>query len=160
MLSEAAARGLLLRTPDDEPLDGRTLSLGGRPTLNFGSCSYLGLELDPRMQAAVCAAVMRYGTQFSSSRTYMSAPLYPELEETLQRMFGGHVLVVPSTSLGHIAALPVLIGSDDAVVLDQQVHHSVQSAVNQLRPQGTTIELIRHSDLVQLDETVGRLAPS
>jgi len=75
MLTEAAGRGLLLRTPDDEPLDGRTLSLAGRSTLNFGSCSYLGLELDPRMREAVCAAVMRYGTQFSSSRTYMSAPL-------------------------------------------------------------------------------------
>jgi 7-keto-8-aminopelargonate synthetase-like enzyme len=157
MLTEAAERGLLMRTPDDGPLDGRTLSFDGRSTLNFGSCSYLGLELDPRMKAAVCAAVMRYGTQFSSSRTYMSAPLYPELEETLGVMFGGHVLVAPSTSLGHVAALPVLIGSDDAVVLDQQVHHSVQSAVNQLRPQGTTVELIRHSDLEQLDETISRL---
>jgi 7-keto-8-aminopelargonate synthetase-like enzyme len=159
MITEAARRGLLLRTPDDEPLDGRTLSLAGRSTLNFGSCSYLGLELDPRMQEAVCAAVMRYGTQFSSSRTYMSAPLYPELEESLELMSGGHVLVVPSTSLGHVAALPVLIGSGDAVVLDQQVHHSVQSAVNQLRPQGTTVELIRHSDLDQLEETIARLAP-
>jgi 7-keto-8-aminopelargonate synthetase-like enzyme len=159
MLTQAAGRGLLLRTPDDEPLDGRTLSLGGRKTLNFGSCSYLGIELDPRMREAVCAAVMRYGTQFSSSRTYMSAPLYPQLEESLELMFGGHVLVVPSTSLGHIAALPVLIGSDDAVVLDQQVHHSVQSAVNQLRPQGTTVELIRHSDIDQLEETIARLAP-
>jgi 7-keto-8-aminopelargonate synthetase-like enzyme len=157
MLTEAAGRGLLMRTPDDGPLDGRTLSLGGRPTLNFGSCSYLGLEIDPRMKEAVCEAVMRYGTQFSSSRTYMSAPLYPELEETLGLMFGGHVLVVPSTSLGHIAALPVLIGSDDAVVLDQQVHHSVQSAVNQLRPQGTTVELVRHSDMEQLEETISRL---
>lgn len=159
MLTEAAGQGLLLRTPDDEPLDGRTLSLGGRRTLNFGSCSYLGLELDPRMREAVCAAVMRYGTQFSSSRTYMSAPLYPKLEESLGLMFGGHVLMVPSTSLGHIAALPVLVGSDDAVVLDQQVHHSVQSAVNQLRPQGTTVELIRHSELGQLEETIARLAP-
>ena len=74
------------------------------------------------MREAVCAAVMRYGTQFSSSRTYMSAPLYPELEERLELMSGGHVLVVPSTSLGHVAALPVLIGARDAVVLDQQVH--------------------------------------
>jgi 7-keto-8-aminopelargonate synthetase-like enzyme len=159
MLTEAAGRGLLLRTPDDEPLDGRTLSLDGRPMLNFGSCSYLGLELDSRMREAVCEAVMRYGTQFSSSRTYMSAPLYPQLEESLELMFGGHVLVVPSTSLGHVAALPVLVGADDAVVLDQQVHQSVQSAVNQLRPQGTTVELIRHSDLNQLEETVKRLAP-
>jgi 7-keto-8-aminopelargonate synthetase-like enzyme len=159
MITEAAEQGLLLLTPDDEPTDGRTLSLDGRSRLNFGSCSYLGLELDPRMREAVCAAVMRYGTQFSASRTYMSAPLYPQLEESLGLMFGAHVLVVPSTSMGHIAALPVLIGAGDAVVLDQQVHHSVQSAVNQLRPQGTTVELIRHSDMDQLEETIVRLAP-
>jgi hypothetical protein len=30
--------------------------------------------------------------------------------------------------------------------------------VNQLRPQGTTVELIRHSDLEQLEETISRLA--
>jgi 7-keto-8-aminopelargonate synthetase-like enzyme len=159
MVTEAAGRGLLMRTPDDLPLDGRTLSLQGRSTLNFGSCSYLGLEFDPRIRDAVCAAATRYGTQFSSSRAYMSAPLYPELEGSLERIFGGHVLVVPSTSMGHIAALPVLIGSHDAVVLDQQVHHSVQSAVNQLRPQGTTVELIRHNRLDQLEETIERLAP-
>jgi 7-keto-8-aminopelargonate synthetase-like enzyme len=159
MVTEAAGRGLLMRTPDDLPLDGRTLSLQGRSTLNFGSCSYLGLEFDPRIRDAVWAAATRYGTQFSSSRAYMSAPLYPELERSLERIFGGHVLVVPSTSMGHIAALPVLIGSHDAVVLDQQVHHSVQSAVNQLRPQGTTVELIRHNRLDQLEETIERLAP-
>src|SRR5438093_6668755 len=158
MLTEAASRGLLLRTPDDAPLDGRTVSLDGRPRLNFGSCSYLGLELDPRMREGVCAAVMRYGTQFSSSRSYLSAPPYPELEALLAEMFGGHVLVAPSTSLGHLAALPVLVESGDAVVLDQQVHQSVHMATNQLRVQGTAVEVIRHNRMDQLEEAIERLA--
>ena len=99
VLSGAAERGLLMRTPDDEPLDGRTVSLDGRRQINFGSCSYLGLEMDPRMRAAVCDAVMRYGTQFSASRGYLSAPPYEALEARLGEMFGGHALVAPSTSL-------------------------------------------------------------
>src|SRR3954466_5198487 len=122
MLTEAAGKGLLQRTPDDGPLDGRHLVLDGRSTLNFGSCSYLGLELDPRLREAVVDAVRRYGTQFSSSRSYLQAPPYLQLEAMLEEAFGGPVIVTPSTSLGHLAALPVLVASTDAVVLDQQVH--------------------------------------
>jgi 7-keto-8-aminopelargonate synthetase-like enzyme len=159
VLTEAAGKGLLQLDPDDGPLDGRTISLDGRPRLNFGSCSYLGLELDPRMQAAVVEAVMRYGTQFSSSRGYMSSPQYRQLEPLLGEMFGGHVLVTPTTSLGHLSALPVLVDSNDAVILDHQVHASVQMAANQLRVKGTTVELIRHNNIERLEAMIERLAP-
>ena len=113
VLTEAAGKGLLQLSPDDiAPLDGRTLSLNGREVISFGSCSYLGLELDPRMKQATIDAVLRYGTQFSSSRGYLSSPQYIELEALLSEMFGGHVLVTPTTSLGHLSTLPVLVDSD------------------------------------------------
>ena len=113
VLTEAAGKGLLQLSPDDAgPLDGRTLSLNGREVVSFGSCSYLGLELDPRMKQATIDAVLRYGTQFSSSRGYLSSPQYIELEALLSEMFGGHVLVTPTTSLGHLSVLPVLVGLD------------------------------------------------
>jgi 7-keto-8-aminopelargonate synthetase-like enzyme len=156
MLTEPADRGLLLQTVDDEPLNGRTISLSGKERLNFGSCSYLGLEMDERMRRAVCDAVMRYGTQFSSSRSYISAPLYTQVEERLSEMFGGHVLVAPSTTLGHLAAIPVLAGENDAILLDQQVHHSVHLAVNQARTQGSTVDVLRHDDLDALEEAIER----
>jgi 7-keto-8-aminopelargonate synthetase-like enzyme len=160
VLSEAADRGLLMRTVDEhDALDGRTVRLDGRTLVNFGSCSYLGLELDPRMRQGVVDAVMRYGTQFSASRGYLSAPPYPELEARLSAMFGGHVLVTPTTSLGHVAALPVLIGADDGAILDQQVHASVQTAANHLRVQGTTVEMIRHNRVDRLERMIERLAP-
>lgn len=158
MMNEAVTKELLLRTADDVPLDGRTLGFDGRSLLNFASCSYLGLELDPRMRAGVCDAVMRYGTQFSSSRSYVQAPAYIDLEERLGEMFGGHVLVVPSTTMGHVCALPILVGSGDAVIVDQMVHHSVQMALNHLRVQGTTVEMIRHSDMDALEAALERHA--
>jgi 7-keto-8-aminopelargonate synthetase-like enzyme len=159
VVSEAAARGLAMQTADDAPLDGRVISLSGRDRVNFGSCSYLGLELDPRMREGVFAATARYGTQFSSSRAYVSAPPYRELEARLDAMFGGHALLMPTTSLGHLATLPVLVGSGDAVVLDQQVHASVQLAANQLRLQGTAVEMIRHNRMDRLERMIERLAP-
>ena len=152
MFTSALDQRLVLRTADDAELDGRTLSFEGQPMLNFGSCSYLGLELDPRMRKGVIDAVMRYGTQFSSSRMYVQAPPYPAVERLLSRIFGGEVLMVPSTSLGHVAALPVIIGSGDTVVVDQMVHQSVQMAVDHVRAQGSTVEMIRHSAIEQIEK--------
>ncbi len=159
MYSSALEKRLVLRTADDDELDGRTVSFEGQPMLNFGSCSYLGLELDARMRQAVIDAVMRYGTQFSSSRTYMQAPPYPALEALLSEMFGGEVLMASSTSLGHVAALPVIIGSGDTVVVDQMVHHSVQMALNHVRAQGSSIEMIRHSAIDRLERILKRVPP-
>ncbi len=116
-----------------------------------------GLEMDPRLKEGVCDAVHRYGTQFSSSRSYVSAPAYGELEERLSELFGGFALVAPSTSLGHLATMPVLIGGTDAVILDQQVHHSGHAAVNPLRTQGTTAEVVRHNDVVLLEQRIEEL---
>ena len=93
VLTEAAGKGLLQLEPDDGVLDGRTISFDGREVVSFGSCSYLGLELDDRLKQATIDAVLRYGTQFSSSRGYLSSPQYIELEALLGEMFGGHVLV-------------------------------------------------------------------
>jgi 7-keto-8-aminopelargonate synthetase-like enzyme len=159
-VSEVVSKGLLQLSPDDAAFDGRTISFDGRPHLNFGSCSYLGLELDERLRDAAIDAVTRYGTQFSSSRAYVSSPQYAELEPLLDEVFGGHTLVVPTTSLGHLATLPVLVGSSDAVLLDHQVHASVQMAANQLRVQGSRVELIRHNHLERLEAMIERLAPT
>lgn len=160
VVTEAVGKGLLQLTPDDAAFDGRTISLDGRSLVNFGSCSYLGLELDPRLREATIDAVTRYGTQFSSSRAYLSSPQYAELEALLDEVFGGHALVVPTTTLGHLATLPVLVESTDAVLLDHQVHASVQMAANQLRVKGATVELIRHNDLERVEAMIERLAPS
>lgn len=158
IFTDAADRGLMLRSVEDDVLDGRSITLQGRELVSFGSCSYLGLEMDDRLRAGVVDAVTRYGTQFSSSRSYISAPAYAALEDRLSELFGSPTMVAASTSLGHLSVLPVVVDSRDAVILDQQVHHSVHLAVNQLRTQGVAVEVVRHNRMDLLEERVEALS--
>ena len=155
---EARDRGLFFQHAEDARLEGRTVTINGRRLLSFGSCSYLGLEFHPRLVAGVCDAVMRFGTQFSCSRGYLSAPLYQELEETLGEIFEAHVLVAPTTTLAHQAAFDALMTEKDAIVLDHQVHQSVQQAANLARARGTLVQLVRHEELGKAREVVAGLA--
>jgi len=157
IFAEMSERGLAMRTAEDSSLDGRTVRLEGRPRINFGSCSYLGLELDPRVRAGAIEAVEKYGTQFSSSRSYLSAPPYRELESLLDHLFGGCAVITPNTTLAHLSGLPVLIHEEDAVVLDHQVHHSVRMGAELLRPHGIPIEVLPHNDVDRLEQRIREL---
>ncbi|MDO9046423.1 MAG: aminotransferase class I/II-fold pyridoxal phosphate-dependent enzyme [Methylobacter sp.] len=148
------SHGLAQRTTEDEAFNGRTICLNGRHVLNFALCSYLGLEQDSRLKRGTIDAVTRYGTQFAISRTYMSATPYTELEAQLEELFGGHVLAAPTTTLGHIAALPVLIQKGDAIIIDQMAHNSMQTAAKLLQAEGVPVETLLHCNLELLEERI------
>ena len=145
---------LLHHHTEDEQMNGRTISINGKELMNYGSCSYLGLEHHSALKEGVMDAVQKYGTQFSSSRTYASLGLYKELEANLVNMFKRPVVVTASTTLGHLAAIPIIVGDNDAVVLDMQVHNSVQMAVQLLKARGVTVSLIRHNDMDTLEKKI------
>ncbi|GAA3385205.1 aminotransferase class I/II-fold pyridoxal phosphate-dependent enzyme [Cryptosporangium minutisporangium] len=158
VISDGVRRGMLHNVAEDDRLDGRIVTVRGRRLINFGSCSYLGLETHPALAEAVTDAVTRYGTQFSSSRAYLSSPAYTEAETLLSEVFGRPTLITPSTTLGHLAAMPTLIGANDALLLDHQVHASVQTAAKLAQAQGTLVELVPHSDLEVLAARVAELS--
>lgn len=151
VISDGVRRGLLHNHVEDEVLDGRQVTVLGSRLVTFGSCSYLGLETHPALRAAVHDAVDRYGTQFSSSRAYASSPLYARAEAELADLFGRPTIVTPSTSMGHIAAMPALVTGRDLLVMDHQVHHSVQTAAKLAQAGGAAVELIPHNDLRTLE---------
>jgi 7-keto-8-aminopelargonate synthetase-like enzyme len=158
VLSFGVRLGMLQNAATDERLDGRTVTVYGRRLVNFGSCSYLGLETHPELVAGVTEAVQRYGSQFSSSRGYLSSPGYAAAESDLARLFGRPTLITPSTTMGHIAALPVLLGSRDVLILDHQAHSSVQTAAKLVRAQGTAVELLPHNNVERLEKRVQELS--
>ena len=157
VLTNSSALGITKQYTEDESYDGRIITLKGKQLINFGSCSYLGLEMDERLINASIDAVKRYGTQYSSSRAYVSCGLYTELEHLLGKIFNGYVNISHSTTLGHISNIPVFVGDNDAVILDSQVHDSVQTAVQLLKARGVQIDLLRHNRIDILEDRVKEL---
>jgi 7-keto-8-aminopelargonate synthetase-like enzyme len=147
------ALGIIQQVVDDEPLTGRTVRVRGREFVNFVSCSYLGLELDPRVIDGVATAARRYGAAFSASRTYASAPPYAEFERLLARISGAYPVVATTTTLGHFSFMSVMIQPGDVVLLDQQVHNSVQLAAQTVAHKAKLVP-VRHNDLGRLERAV------
>ena len=157
--SEARDRGLYFQTAEDERLTGRTVTLGGKEMISFGSCSYLGLEYHPALRACAHDMIDRYGTQFASSRGYLSAPPYIEFEEKLSEIFDAHAIQLQTTTLAHQAAFDALIDERDVLVLDHQVHMSVLRAARLAQVSGTRVEIVRHEQLYRALDVVAELAP-
>jgi 7-keto-8-aminopelargonate synthetase-like enzyme len=154
VISAAVTSKIAHQIASDESFDGRSIHINDKELINFGLCSYLGLEQDWRLKQGVIDAVTRYGTQFASSRAYVSAPAYLELEEMFEQLFGGYPLVTPTTTLGHLAALPILVQQGDAIIVDQQVHNSVQMAAKQLQMQGVPIRIVPHNSIEKLEQKI------
>jgi 7-keto-8-aminopelargonate synthetase-like enzyme len=160
-LHQGRERGHYFLRADDPSFTDRHLHIGGRPLLSFGSCSYLGLEFDPRLVEAATEAYRRYGSQTSYSRAFLSCPLYEELEEDLlPKIFGGFsTLVLATTSAAHHVIMPALLDDDDVAVVDHQVHRSVDDAVTlQCARSATKRVTLKHADLDQALDTVRQLA--
>jgi 7-keto-8-aminopelargonate synthetase-like enzyme len=151
-VSEAAEAGVILNC--GQGANGRELTVDGTRLTNFGSCSYMALEGLPELRECAHRALDEYGTQFHFSRAYVQCELYQELEALLERIAGRPVLVAASTSLAHMAALPVLIKDEDRIVIDQFAHASLHTAV-QLVP-SVPLEILRHNRIDQLDTLLNR----
>ena len=152
-------RGLGHLVSEDTEMDGRHVTLAGRRHVNFGSCSYVGLETDDRLKDGACDAIQKFGVQFASSRAYVSCTLYEELEDLLRRLFRSPIVIAQTTSLAHFSALPVLVGKEDAVLFDQFVHASVQAVLPTLRQAGVHCRPVRHNQMSKLSALIGDLAP-
>ena len=153
----AVADGIAHLSTENQSLDGRKIQVDGRTVLNFSSCSYLGLDQHPALKRGIIDATNRFGSQFSSSRAYVSLGLYDELESLLGQMFGSPAIATASTTLGHLSAIPVLINSNDAVILDHQVHASVNMAVQIIKSTGVRVEMVRHNSMDMLENRIKKL---
>lgn len=152
---KAIQEKVLFLSTEDESFNGRNITLNGKEYINYGSCSYLGLETSPILKEGAIKAIENYGTQFSSSRSFVSCGLYEELESLLSIIFNSKpVLLATSTSMAHITTLPVVVGPDDLVLCDQQAHFSMQYTFNHLAANGTDIFICKHNEIDQIEEQI------
>lgn len=154
IIDKGVSRKVLQLRTEDYAYNGRTVHVQGQELINFGSCSYLGLEMDDRLKQGAIDAIQRYGIQFSSSRSYISNTLYTEWEALLEEMFDAHVLTSTSTTLGHHSVIPVVVQPGDLIIQDQQVHASVQDAVSKMKSQGVDVQIVRHNKLDDLEKKI------
>lgn len=154
IITDAKNKGIIHLYTEDEAFTGRKVQINGRSLYHFGTTGYLGLEQDIRLKEAAIDAIIKYGTQFPLSKTYLSFGIYKELEECLLRMYGHPVLVSKNSTLAHIGVIPSIVRDEDAVILDHQVHASAQNACQLLKPRGIHVDMIRHSNLQMLEDKI------
>jgi len=154
LISDIINKGIAHIGIENESVNGRILQINNKECLNFGSYSYLGLELHPKLKEGAVLAAQKYGTQFPSSRVYLSIPLYMELEQLMSRIFHYPVIVAPSTTLAHLSLIPAMVKPDDLIILDHQVHYTVQNPVNICKARGTKSIMIRHNRMDILEDTI------
>lgn len=159
ILTDAKQKGVIHLVSDVDSMLNQKLIIANKEFSNFGTCGYLGLEQDQRLKDGSIDFIQKYGTQHNISRGYLSSGIHVQLEEYLSLMFDNRqVLTYSSVSSAHISVIPTLIEREDAVILDQQVHMSVQTAVQLLRQRGIHIEMIRHSNLEMLEQQIIQLS--
>lgn len=158
VLSGAKEVGVLHLYAEDKKLSGRTIKIKGKEMYHFGTTGYLGLEQDDRIKEAAIQAIKDYGTQFPLSKSYISHPLYSELETKIEQMYGIPPIITKNSTLGHLAIIPTLLRDEDGVIMDHQVHWSVQNACQLLKLRGIPVEMIRHNNLNMLEEKIKQLS--
>src|SRR5690606_19292139 len=158
VFSAAKQQGVLHLYAEDEIFDGRKIRVNNKDLYHFGTTGYLGLEQDQRLKKAAIAAIIKYGTQFPLSKTYISNPLYRSLEEKVSKMYGAPIIITKNSTLGHLGVIPSAVEDSDAIVLDHQVHWSVQSAAKVLKTRSVPIEMIRHNRLDMLEDKIKSLS--
>ncbi|HKX76634.1 MAG TPA: aminotransferase class I/II-fold pyridoxal phosphate-dependent enzyme, partial [Acidimicrobiia bacterium] len=157
-LQEIRAQGLCKIRVEDQKLTGGSLTIEGKAMLNFGSAAYLALNTDHRLKQGAIEAIERFGPVFSSSTAYTSIDLYTRLERQLEQITGGQIIVPTTTTLGHLAALPILVKSDDVALVDAQAHATVHLATELLVAAGIPVETVPHNDVAALEGRVAALS--
>ncbi|MDX1760726.1 MAG: aminotransferase class I/II-fold pyridoxal phosphate-dependent enzyme [Christiangramia sp.] len=154
VMTNAKEAGALHLYAEGNQFNGRQLQIKGKKLFHFGTTGYLGLEQDYRLKQGAIEAIEAYGTQFPLSKSYISHPLYAQLEYLMEEIFQSPVVITKNSTLGHLGVIPSIVDDSDGIILDHQVHWSVQSAVNPLKLRSVPVEMIRHNNLQMLEDKI------
>ena len=125
--------------------------INGKSYCNYSHYNYLGLNGDPRVNAAAMEAMERYGTSAGASRLVAGErPIQRELEKALAQVYGTDDCVVfVSGHATNVSTISTLFGARDLIVHDNQIHNSI---VEGCRLSGATRHPFPHNDLAVLEQ--------
>ncbi len=132
---------------------GAWLVVDGKRALNFCSNNYLGLANHPRIVQAAQQAVAKYGVGPAAVRTIAGTmELHLELERRLAAFKGVEsAITLQSGFTANLAAIPAVVGKDDAVFSDELNHASI---IDGCRLSGAKIIRYAHCDPQDLDKVL------
>jgi len=136
--------------------DGIWVERDGRRMLSFSCNDYLNLTHHPLVKCAAIAALERYGVGSGASRLITgNHPLYAELEARLARLKETEAAVVfGSGYLANLGIIPVLIGRDGLVLLDELSHACIHAGAHL---SGGRVLTFRHNDIAHARDLVAAL---
>jgi 8-amino-7-oxononanoate synthase len=131
--------------------DGIWVERNGRQLLSFSCNDYLNLTQHPVIKQAALAAIEEYGAGSGASRLVTgNHPLYAKLESRLAQVKHTEAACVfGSGYLANTGIIPVLIGRDGLVLVDELSHACIYAGAQLSRG---TVVTFRHNDVMHARE--------
>ena len=116
---------------------------------SFAGNDYLGLAENPRVKAAACEAISKFGAGSGASRLITGTlPPHLELERHLARFKGTEDALVFATGyMANLGTISALVGKGDAIFSDELNHASI---VDGCRLSKADVFIYRHNDMDDL----------
>jgi 8-amino-7-oxononanoate synthase len=154
-LDELQRRHLRRALSDTYREDGIWVERDGRRLLSFSCNDYLNLTQHPAVKQAAMEALKLYGAGSGASRLVTgNHPLYAALEARLAHIKQTEAAVVfGSGYLANAGIIPVLIGRDGLVLLDELSHACLYAGAQLSRGKVMTF---RHNDVAHSRELLAR----
>jgi 8-amino-7-oxononanoate synthase len=149
-LADLDARALRRTLTAHAGAQGARITIAGREYLNYGSNDYLGLAGDPRLGAAVCAAVQNAGWGAGASPLVTGrSELHAQLETRLAEFEGTEAALLFNTGFAaNSGAIAALAGPGDAIYSDALNHASL---IDGCRLSRADVHVYRHNDCEDLE---------
>jgi 8-amino-7-oxononanoate synthase len=137
-----------------QKVEGRKIKVSDNHWLvDFASCNYLGLDLDPEVEIDIKSNIKQWGVHPSWCRLVASPYLYNEVEEKIAHLLGTEsTLILPTVTLISIGVLPALVGKTGVLLLDKSGHETMYEAAKIARDNGATLESFSQDDFTRLTE--------
>ena len=135
-------------------IDGRRIRVtDDHWVIDFASCNYLGLDLDPELAASIAGSIQAWGVHPSWCRLVASPRLYLDLEERLAALVGTETaLIIPTVTLISIGVIPALVGKTGVIFLDKSGHETMYEGAKIARDSGATLVSFPQDDTEALRE--------
>lgn len=134
----------------------------GREVVEFANCSYLGLDLHPKVLEAYKSVDPQWGVNFCCARSRFSIEPMRLLEDDLSNLYRGFAITFPSVTTTHLSVMPLLASG---ILIDEKSPPKVEfifdrfahSSMQYLKPilaEESTVKTIKHNSIEDLEKCV------